>query len=89
MKAEPLFGTTTFAAAVSKMLAQNCWTRAMWAARLTAAFENESTGEHLTDEVLDHPGTQEALAQFRRDPQCWPIVMGKQVLLEHGHPPTS
>jgi hypothetical protein len=81
-KPETTFGTATFAAAVPKMLAAGCWTGAMWAARLTAALENEPTGEQLTDEVLQHPGTVEALAQFRRDPKCWSVAMGRQVLAD-------
>jgi hypothetical protein len=75
-----MFGTTTYAAAVPKLLAAQAWTGAMWAARLSAALENESSGEQLTDEVLRHPGTQEALRRFRQDAKCWPEAMGSLAL---------
>jgi hypothetical protein len=59
----------------------------MWAARLTAALENPIKGEALTDDVLRHPGTIEALARFRRDASCWPAAMGAQAFAKlRGNP---
>ena len=73
---DALFGTATDAEAVPKRLLAGSWTSAIWAARLSAARENPTTGEALTDEVLHHPGVREALALFRRDRNCWASVMG-------------
>src|SRR5262249_30666566 len=70
-KPQTLFGTATFAEAAPKMLELQSWTSAMWAARLTAAFENDATGEQLTGEILKHEAVQKALARFRADPNCW------------------
>src|SRR5262245_30492194 len=61
-KTEALFGTTTYAAAVPELLQTGAWSGAMWAARLTTALEGAEVGERLTDEVLQHAGTREALA---------------------------
>jgi hypothetical protein len=75
-KADARFGTATYAEAVPKLLAAGSWTGAMWAARLAAAREGLDLGQTLTDEVLRHPGTREALARFRRDAKCWSEAMG-------------
>jgi hypothetical protein len=77
---DAMFATATFAEAVPNLLAAKAWTGAMWAARLTAALENESTGEQLTDEVLQHSGVQEAIGRFRCDAKCWPEAMGSLAL---------
>jgi hypothetical protein len=82
-KPNELFGVATFAEAVPKLLAAGAWTGAMWAARLTAALENEAAGEALTDSVLHHPGTQEALSKLQPDLQRWPTVMGAQALAHY------
>jgi hypothetical protein len=79
-RGEALFGTATYAEAVPKLLDAGAWSGAMWAARLTAALENERTGEDLTDEVLGHPGTREALSRFQRDAKGWAEAMGAAVL---------
>src|SRR5262249_10760535 len=57
-----IYGTHTFAEAVGVMLAQGEYSRAMWAARLTAALEYPEEGERLTDQVLDDPGVRSALS---------------------------
>jgi len=82
-KAQALFGTEAYAEAVPKLLAAGAWTGAMWASRLTAALENRSTGEELTESVLRHPGVQEALARFRRDAACWQAAMGVEALAQY------
>jgi hypothetical protein len=81
-KAEALFGTATYAAAVPKLLAAGSLTGAMWAARLTAALEKAIPADELTDEVLRHPGTQEAFTRFRHDASEWPTAMGAQAFAE-------
>ena len=81
--AKSLFGTTTYAEAAPKLLEAKAWSAAMWAARLTAAKENPTSGEQLTEEVLNHPGTQEALTRVRRDRKCWPEAMGTAALVEY------
>jgi hypothetical protein len=81
--AEVQFGTPTYAEAVPKLLVAGAWTGAMWASRLAAALENRITGEALTEEVLRHPGTQEALARFRKDASCWPTAMGEEALAKY------
>jgi hypothetical protein len=82
-KAKDLFGTMSFAEAVPKLLAAGAWTGAMWAARFATAVESDSSGEELTDNVLEHPGTQEALARFRRDAKCWTAAMGAEALVQY------
>lgn len=81
--AKTMFGSQTYAAAVPKLLDAGAWSGAMWAARLSAAFEDSASGRELTDTVLQHAGTQEALARFRRDPKCWRDVMGVQALEQY------
>jgi hypothetical protein len=78
-----MFGSETFAAAVPKLLDAGAWSGAMWAARLSTALENSASGSELTDAVLRHPGAQQALARFRRDPKCWRDVMGVQALEQY------
>ncbi len=80
--AEALFGTPTDADAVPKLLQAGAWSGAMWAARLAAA-RGGHTGDELTDEVLRHPGTQEALARVRLDKSCWPDAMGAEALKQY------
>jgi hypothetical protein len=70
------FGSATFADAVPKMLELQCWTGAMWAARLATAFEDEAAGEALTDKVLQQDGLRQALARFRADRNSWFESMG-------------
>ncbi len=81
--AEALFGMATYAAAVPKLLEKGARSGAMWAARLTVAREDETIGQELTNVVLRHPDTQEALACFRHDATCWPAAMGVEALLEY------
>jgi hypothetical protein len=82
-KAPVQFGTATFSAAVPSLLAVGCWTGAMWAARLSAALEDKMAGDELTEQVLRHAGTQEALGRFRRDRKCWHEAMGAQALADY------
>lgn len=74
--AESMFGTSTYAEAVPKLLEAGSWTGAMWAARLSAALEARGTAEELTDRILAHAGAVEALSRFRKNPTCWPEAMG-------------
>jgi hypothetical protein len=71
-----LFGTATYREAVPKMINLQSWTGAMWAARLTMAFEDAAAGETCTDEVLKHESVRQGLARFRSDPGCWRDAMG-------------
>jgi hypothetical protein len=71
----PRFGTTRYAEAVELMLSRGCLSEAMWAARLTTAFEDAAVGEELTDLVLADPNVQEAITVVRRDPNRWREVM--------------
>lgn len=82
-KPDALFGAPTYAEAVPKLLAETSWTGAMWAARLSAAWEGRAAGEALTDEVLAHPGTRDALARFRKDAKCWPDAMGARAFAQY------
>jgi hypothetical protein len=81
--AEAMFGSATYAAAVPALFQAGAWSAAMWAARLTAARESATAGAELTDEVLRHPGTREALARVRRDKTCWPAAMGAEALARY------
>ncbi len=80
-RASDLFGTSTYAEAVPKLLAAGAWSGAMWSARLSSAMDKSNNGEDLTNDVLNHQGAREAISRFRRDVKCWPEVMGTQALL--------
>lgn len=67
--------TRTFAEAVDRLLERGDYTRAMWAARLSAALEDRATGEALTDQVLADARVAEALQVVRREPARWKDVM--------------
>jgi hypothetical protein len=82
-KAEAVFGTETYAAAVPRLLMAGAWAGAMWASRLTVALESRSSGEELTAEVLRHPGVEEVLTRFRRDASCWRSAMGVEALVKY------
>jgi hypothetical protein len=56
------FGTRTFAAAVDRLLDEERYGEAMWAARLCRALEDESEGRFLTRQVLSHRGVRATLA---------------------------
>jgi len=70
-----VFGTDSYADAVPGLLDAERYSRAMWAARLSTAWEDPAFGEELTDQVLRHPGVPEAVEQVRRKPGCWAEVM--------------
>ena len=70
-----LYGTATYAEAVPELLKRGEYSRAMWAARLTAALEDPYVGEELTDAVLADPGVQEALRVVRAFPSRWHEAM--------------
>jgi hypothetical protein len=69
------FGAESYADAVPALLDAERYSRAMWAARLSAAWEDPAVGEELTDQVLRHPGVPEAVEQVRRKPGRWAEVM--------------
>jgi WD domain, G-beta repeat len=69
------FGADAYADAVPALLDAQRYSRAMWAARLSTAWEDPAVGEELTDQVLRHPGVPEALEKVRRKPGCWAEVM--------------
>jgi hypothetical protein len=71
----PLFGTDTYAAAVSVLLEDRKYGSAMYAARLAVAVEDAKYGEELTDMILRDPDVREALEVVRRDPKQWADVM--------------
>ena len=66
-----VFGTDCYADAVPVLLDAERYSRAMWAARLSLAWEDRALGEELTDHVLRHPGVPEAIEQVRRKPKSW------------------
>jgi hypothetical protein len=69
------FGAESYADAVPALLDAERYSRAMWAARLSTAWEDPAVGEELTDQVLRHPGVPKAVEQVRRKPGCWAEVM--------------
>jgi hypothetical protein len=75
-----LYGASTYADAVPLLLARREYSRAMWAARLCVARDEAFVGERLTDEILEHPDVQAALAEVQADPRAW-----RRVMVE-GHP---
>jgi hypothetical protein len=68
-------GTDTFAEAVDALLERREFSQAMWAARFATVIEDATTGERLTDDILNHPDVIEAIAEVRRDPKRWREVM--------------
>jgi hypothetical protein len=74
-----LFGTTTFAAAAMQAISNEDWCTAMRAARLCAALEDVSSGERLTDEILNEPAVQEGIAVVQRTPTRWGELLSKPV----------
>jgi hypothetical protein len=72
---QSLFGTATYADAVLPLLAAGAYSRAMWAARLSVAFENPETGEELTNTVLEHPGVAAAAKHVKQQPEDWGLVV--------------
>jgi hypothetical protein len=77
MKPDPreVYGTDCYADAVPGLLDAGRYSRAMWAARLSTAWEDRAFGEELSDQVLRHPGMSEALEVLRRDLNCWAELM--------------
>jgi hypothetical protein len=69
------YGTDSYADAVPALLDAERYSRAMWAARLSTAWEDPALGEELTDHILSHPGVPEAVEQVRRNPKGWADVM--------------
>jgi hypothetical protein len=69
------YGADSYALAVPRLLEEGRYSQAMWAARLSAALEDRTEGESLTDEVLGHPEVIACLEKVRRDPGCWQKVM--------------
>jgi len=70
-----LYGTDSYADAVPALLDAERYSRAMWAARLSTAWEDPALGEELTDHILRHPGVPEAIEQVRRKPKGWAEFM--------------
>ncbi len=70
-----VYGTDSYADAVPGLLDAGRYSRAMWAARLSTAWEDRALGEELTDHILGHPGVPEAVEQVRRNPPSWAEVM--------------
>jgi hypothetical protein len=70
-----LYGTDCYADAVPALLDAERFSRAMWAARLSTAWEDPALGEELTDHILRHPGVPEAIEQVRRNPRGWAEFM--------------
>lgn len=75
--AQELFGVATYAAAARKLLANEEFGQAMFAARCCAAIDDRQEGEQLTDEILQHPSVVAGLNEVRRDPTQWPVHFGK------------
>jgi hypothetical protein len=66
-----LYGTSTFAEAIPKLVANREYSRAMWAARLTVAIENDFLGEEWTDLILGSTEVQLAVRLVRSNPFRW------------------
>lgn len=77
MAGEPrlAYGTDTFADAVEPLLEQGSYARAMWAARVCKALEDDAEGEALTDRILNDPDVADALEVVRGKPAAWAEVM--------------
>lgn len=74
-KSKELYGTDSFASAVGSLLKGGQWSNAMWAARLSVAFEDKTVGERLTDEVLADTQVKVALQKIRDDPSRWRDIL--------------
>jgi hypothetical protein len=74
-KPNELHGTSTYADAASKCLSAGAYSDAMWSARLSTALENRTTGEMLTDTILNDPNVQEAVARVVKQPSAWAEAM--------------
>jgi hypothetical protein len=70
-----VYGTDCYGDAVPALLDAERYSRAMWAARLSMAWEDRAFGEELTDQILHHPGVAEAVEQVRRKPKSWAEFM--------------
>lgn len=69
-------GGAPYAQWASCWLASGEWCRAMWAARLCAAVEDEATGERLTDQILNSPVVQQRLPHVRKQPHTREMAFG-------------
>ncbi len=70
-KPKELYGTDDFASAVASLLNGGQLSDAMWAARLSAAVEDNATGERLTDDVFADAQVKVALGRIKDDPSRW------------------
>ncbi|MGH7168730.1 MAG: hypothetical protein ACRELG_00435, partial [Gemmataceae bacterium] len=68
-------GADTFADAAHAYFRQRCYARAMWAARVCVALEDQAEGESLTDMILEDSDVIAALEEVRRDAQRWQPLM--------------
>jgi hypothetical protein len=60
-----LLDAESFSHAAELFLSRNDFHKAMWSARLCAAWEDRAQGERLTDQILQHPRFSEALKTAR------------------------
>jgi hypothetical protein len=72
---QDLHGTARYVDAVDGLLAEGCYSGAMWAARMEVARGDATQGERATDRVLGHPKVREALPQVREDPNLWSQIL--------------
>src|SRR5262249_13394897 len=69
------YGVPTYAEAVPRLLDERRYSSAMWAARLSTAFEDPARGGEWTDEVRADPDVEAARRAVRRQPAAWKDVM--------------
>jgi hypothetical protein len=71
------FGVKTFLNLARRHLEERDWCRAMWAARIAAALEDEQQGESLTSKILEQPAVRKVLGQLRKDPSRRDELLGE------------
>ncbi len=62
------FHVRSFAELAERALEDRDWSRAMWAARLCVALEDEDRGEQLTDDILNSGSVWKKLRRVRSKP---------------------
>src|SRR5262249_27694290 len=70
-----MYGADTFVQAAERLLAENDYSEAMWAARYAVALEDRAAGERITDTILKNKGVSRALKVVKLNPRRWVDVM--------------
>jgi hypothetical protein len=76
VKPAATLGAPTFADLARGWLAASQWSWAMWAARLSAALEDETYGEQMTDTILATAAVEERLRLVRKEPHSREAYFG-------------